>query len=166
MSRHHLILLPMRNGHTLDSVLQLGIFLSILRPALTARFIIFLHIISVFVFSDSWWPVQCLQICAHVFIDRPHNCGKIVFRLRPGLCPNFGRSREKACPIFCRLRTKCIKLRPNFGRSCARLCQVSFAPCPFSQPTRNTAAAGWSWCPMSEILRTRTVFPFRFETAQ
>ena len=42
--------------------------------------------------------------------------------------PNFGHSRVKVCPIFCRLRTK---LCPNFGRSRARLCAISFAPCPF-----------------------------------
>ena len=52
--------------------------------------------ISVFVFSDSWWTVQCLKICAHVFIDRPQNCAQISFRSRAGLCPNFGRSRVKA----------------------------------------------------------------------
>ena len=35
---------------------------------------------------------------------------------------------DKLCPIFCRLRTKlCL----NFGRSHAKLCPISFAPCPF-----------------------------------
>ena len=57
----------------------------------------YLHIIAVLVFSDSWWTVQCLQICAHVFIDRPQICAQILFRSRAGLCPNFGRSLVKVC---------------------------------------------------------------------
>ena len=72
-------------------VFQLGILLRVLRPALTVlrpaptvlhparftqrpawiNFFFFLHNIAVFVFSDSWWTVQWLQICAHVFIDCP-----------------------------------------------------------------------------------------------
>ena len=40
----------------------------------------------------------------------------------------LGHSRSKPCPILCRLRTKlCL----HFGRSRARLCPISFAPCPF-----------------------------------
>ena len=39
-----------------------------------------------------------------------------------------GHSRSKLRPILCRLRTK---LCPNFGRSHARLCPISFAPYPF-----------------------------------
>ena len=72
--------------------------------------------------------VKCLQICAHVFIDRPQNCAQTSFRSRAGLRPNFGHSRSKLCPIMCRLRTK---LCPNFGRSRARSCPIYFAPCPF-----------------------------------
>ena len=70
----------------------------------------------------------CLHICAHVFIDCPQNCARILFRSRAGLCLNFLRSHSKLCPIFCRLRTT---LCPNFGRSRARLSPISFAPCPF-----------------------------------
>ena len=88
------------------------------------------NVIAVFVFSDRGVKmlVKCLQICAHVFIDRPQNCAQTSFRSCAGLRPNFGHSRSKLCPIMCRLRTK---LCPNFGRSRARLCPISFAPCPF-----------------------------------
>ena len=72
--------------------------------------------------------VKCLQICAHVFIDRPQNCAQTSFRSCAGLRPNFGHSRAKLCQIMCHSRTK---LCPNFGRSRARLCPISFAPCPF-----------------------------------
>ena len=78
--------------------------------------------------ADVKMLVKCLQICAHVFINRPQNCAQTSFRLRAGLWPNFCRSRSKLCPILCRLRTK---LCPNFGRSRIRLCPISFAPCPF-----------------------------------
>ena len=47
-----------------------------------------------------------LQIGAHVFIDHPQNCAQTSFR-------------------------SCAGLRPNFGHSRARLCPISFAPCPF-----------------------------------
>ena len=40
----------------------------------------------------------------------------------------FGHSRSKLCPILCRLHTK---LCQNVGRSCAILCPIYFAPCPF-----------------------------------
>ena len=43
--------------------------------------------------------VKCLQICAHVFIDRPQNCAQTSFPSRAGLCLNFGRSRARLCPI-------------------------------------------------------------------
>ena len=72
--------------------------------------------------------VKCLQICTHVFIDRPQNCDQTSFRSCAGLRPNFGHSRSKLYPIMCRLRTK---LCPNFGCSRARLCPISFAPGPF-----------------------------------
>ena len=72
--------------------------------------------------------VKCLQICAHVFIDRPQNCAQTSFRSCAGSRPNFGHSRCKLCPIMCRSRTK---LCPNFGCSRARLCPIYFAPCPF-----------------------------------
>ena len=72
--------------------------------------------------------VKCLQICAHVFIDRPQKCAQTSFRSCAGLRPNYGHSRSKLCPIMCRSRTK---LCPNFGCSRARLCPIYFAPCPF-----------------------------------
>ena len=72
--------------------------------------------------------VKCLQICAHVFIDRPQNSAQTSFRSCAGLRPNFGHSRSKLCPIMGRSRTN---LCPNFGCSRARLCSISFAPCPF-----------------------------------
>ena len=82
--------------------------------------------------------VKCLQICAHVFIDRPQNCAQTLFRSCAGLRPNFGHSRSKLCPIMCRSRTK---LCPNFGCSRARLCPISFAPCRFPKlaGTRSSA---------------------------
>ena len=115
---------------------QLGLFLRALRPAHTglrpARFtralpefkkkkkltkiincfFIFQNVIAVFVFSDVKMLVKYLQICAHVFINRPQDqilvvhAQKILFRLCTKLCPNFDHSR-------------------------ARLCPISFAPCPF-----------------------------------
>ena len=93
-------------------VFQLGIFLRALCPALFELKIIFFFlqiVIAVFVFADRGVKmlVKCLQICAHVFIDRPQNCAQTSFR----------SSRSKLCP--------------NFGCSRARLCQISFAPCPF-----------------------------------
>ena len=78
--------------------------------------------------ADVKMLVKCLQICAHVFIDRPQNCAQTSLRSCAGLRPNFGHSRSKLCPIMCRSRTK---LCPNFGRSRAKLCPISFAPCPF-----------------------------------
>ena len=135
---------------------QLGLFLRALRPARTglrpARFtramleftekkknyqknnifFIFTKFIffAVFVFSFMGLKmlVNRMQICAHVFIDRPQNCAQTSFRSCAGLRPNFGHSRSKLCPIMCRSRTK---LCPNFGRPRARLCPISFAPCPF-----------------------------------
>ena len=88
------------------------------------------YLIAVFVFSDKGVKmlVKCLQICAHVFIDRPQNCAQTSFRSCTGLRPNFGHSRSKLCPIMCRSRTK---LCPNSGRPRARLCPISFAPCLF-----------------------------------
>ena len=90
---------------------------------------IFQHIIAVFVFSDRGVKMlaKCLQICAHVFIDLPQNCAQTSFRSCAGLRPNCGHSRSKLCAIICR---SCTKLCPNFG-SRARLCPISFAPCPF-----------------------------------
>ena len=94
-------------------------------------------------FSDSWWTVQCLQICAHVFIDRPQNCAPILFRSLAGLCVNFGRSRVKVCPArFGRSRSK---LFLKFARSRARLCPNYFAPCPFPNLAGTRFAAGAFW---------------------
>ena len=57
-------------------------------------FIIFIflflqNVIAVFVFSDSRCKnaCKCLQICAHVFLNRPQNCASISFRSRARLCP-------------------------------------------------------------------------------
>ena len=74
------------------------------------------NVIAVFVFLDGGVKmlVKCLQICVHVFIDRPQNCAQTSFRSRAGLRPNFGHSRSKLCPIMCRSRTK---LCPDFGCS-------------------------------------------------
>ena len=125
-------------------VFQLGILLRALHPARTvlrpARLYSSLpefkncnlqNVIAVFVLSDRGVKmlVKCLQICAHVFIDRPQNC---AFHSCAGLRPNFGHSRSKLSPIMCR---SCTKLCPNFGRSRARLCPISFAPCPFPNLT-------------------------------
>ena len=62
--------------------------------------------------ADVKMLVKCLQICAHVFINRPQDQILVVHSWK----------------ILCRL---CTKLCPNFGRSRARLCPISFAPCPF-----------------------------------
>ena len=94
--------------------------------------------------ADVKMLVKCLQICARVFIDRSQNCVQTSFRSRAGLWPNIwsltgkrlGHSHSKLCPILCRLRPK---LCPNFGRSRARLCPIYFAPCPFPQPSWNSA---------------------------
>ena len=45
------------------------------------------NVIAVFVFSDSRCKnaCNCLQICAHVFINRPQNCAKTSFHSRAGL---------------------------------------------------------------------------------
>ena len=48
------------------------------------NFTLYIILISVFVFSDSRWTVNRLQICAHVFIDRPQNHAQISFRSRAG----------------------------------------------------------------------------------
>ena len=93
-------------------------------PEFLKKYIIFVHIFSVFVFTQ----LQCLQICAHVLFDRPQNCTQILFRSRAGLCSNFGRLHVKMCPIFYRLRTK---LCSNFRRSHTRLCLIFFAPSLF-----------------------------------
>ena len=92
--------------------------------------------------------------CCFCVFRQPMNC-----KLLADLCPCFHRSLKKLCPdlvsfacwivpefwsftcksdlviralncvwFFVRLRTK---LCPNFGRSRARLCPISFAPCPF-----------------------------------
>ena len=105
------------------------------RPARIKKIIIKLNfflqnVIAAFVFSDRGVKmlVKFLQICAHVFIDRPQNCAQTSFRSCAGMRPNFGHSHSKLSPIMCRSR---IKLCPNFGCSCARLCPISFAPCPF-----------------------------------
>ena len=136
-----------RRGFTI-AVFQLGIFLRALRPARTvvrpARlysalpefkkkkniFFRLQNVIAVFVFSGKGVKmlVKCLQICAHVIIDRQQNCAQTSFRSCAGLRPNFGHSRSKLCPIMCCSRTK---LCPNFGFSRARLCPISFAPSPF-----------------------------------
>ena len=72
-----------------------------------------LNVIVVFVFSDRGVKmlVKCLQICAHVFINRPQNCAQTSFRSCAGLRPNFGHSRSNLCSIMCCSRTK---LCPHF----------------------------------------------------
>ena len=134
------------NGAGTRAVFQLGLFLRALRPARTglrpARFtralpefkkkkistkkkkkikihlFLFLqNVIAFLVFSDS----RCKNACRMLADLCP------CFHQSPTR-PNCGRSRVKVCPILCRLRTK---LCPNFGCSHARLCPISFAPCPF-----------------------------------
>ena len=97
------------------------------------KIISFFFLQNVFVFSNRGVKMlaKCLQICAHVFIDRTQNCAQTSLRSCAELRLNFGHSRSKLCPIMCRLRTK---LCPNFGRSRARLCPIYFAPRPFPNP--------------------------------
>ena len=126
---------------------QLGIFLRALRPARTvlrpAQFtyacpnnhFFIQNVIAVFVFSDS----------------RYKNAGKML----ADLWPCFHRSPTRLCPdlvsvacwiavvsnqlywivtefwSFTRLGRSCSKMRPILCRSRARLCPISFAPCPF-----------------------------------
>ena len=83
--------------------------------------------------------VKCLQICAHVFINRSQNCAKTSFRSSAGLWPNFGRSLVKDLVIRT-LNSLC----PNFGRSRARLCPISFAPCHFPN-LAGTLTYSWTY---------------------
>ena len=66
----------------------------------------FLQIVFVFSNRGVKMLAKCLQICAHVFVDRPQNCAQASFRSYAGLRPNFDHPRSRLCPI-------------------------SFAPCPF-----------------------------------
>ena len=87
------------------SVFQLGISQRVLRPALyciapcpnslapSPIFFFFTYFFLVCFHPADQLYVQCLQICAHVFIDRPQNCAQILFCSRAGLCLNCGRLR-------------------------------------------------------------------------
>ena len=80
--------------------------------------------------ADVKMLVKCLQICANVFINRPQDQILVVH----------------AWKILCRLRTK---LCPNFARSRARLCPISFAPCPFPNLAGTLSlVTGWLWLPI------------------
>ena len=70
-----------------DAVFQLGIFLRAALPDYTAPCPNLKKIVKML--------VKCLQICAHVFIDRPQNCVQTSFRSCAVLRPNFGHSRSK-----------------------------------------------------------------------
>ena len=115
------------------------------------KFFIFTKCNCCFFFSDRGEKmlVKCLQICTHVFIDRPQNCAQASFRSCAGLRPNFGHSHSKLWPIMCRSRTK---LCQNFGCSRARLCPISFEPCPFPNlagtlTSHTGSAVGQPWRP-------------------
>ena len=95
-------------------------------------------------FSDSRCKNACicLQICAHVFINRPQqNCAKTSFTRKS--VPHLVVRVLKPCPVLCRLRTKSC---PNFGRSRARSCPNFFCTLPFSQPSCNTDGGGCFTC--------------------
>ena len=136
-------------------VFQLGIFLRALRPArtvlrparlysaLTDFFFLnnnfFLQNVAVFVFSDSRCKNACKMLsdlCPCFHRSPTKLCTDLVSFAR-WIVTKFwsftrksehGHSRSKLCSIMCRLRTK---LCPNFGCLCARMCPISFAPCPF-----------------------------------
>ena len=108
---HNIIIAHFLHRVPIDAVFQLCIFPRALCPASTvlhpARLssalselfkkkknyfsILYLfylqNVIAVFVFSDSQCKnaCNCLQICAHVFINCPLNCAKTSFHSRAGL---------------------------------------------------------------------------------
>ena len=158
-------------GQTYDCSVPAGIFLRALRPARTvlrpARlysalpelflnkikyifiFLYLQNVIAVFVFSDSRCKhaCNCLQICAHVFINRRQNCAQTSSHSRAGfrIVTEFWSFTRKTvlhlviralnCARFCAVCS--IRLCPNFGRSRdTRLRPISFAPRPFPNPAR------------------------------
>ena len=58
-------------------------------------------VIAVFVFSDSRRTVNCLQICAHVFIDRPQNCAPDPVSFACWIVPEFWSFARQIVPNFC-----------------------------------------------------------------
>ena len=89
-------------------------------------FFYFRNVNAVFRFSDRGviMLVKCLQICAHVFIDRPQNCAHSC----AGLRRNFSHSRSKLCPII--YVSFAHKIVPNL-----------FCTLPLFQPSWNTVYA-------------------------
>ena len=77
------------------------------------------NVIAVFVFSDRGVKmlVKCLQICAHVFIDRPQNCAKTSCHSCAGLRPNFVHSCSK---LGSKLRTKLARILVVHALDCAQ----------------------------------------------
>ena len=101
-------------------------------------FFFLLNVIAVFVFSDSRCKNACkmlADLCPRFHQSLTKLCPDlvsfacwIVTKFWSFTGKRLGRLHSKLCSILCRLRPK---LCPNFGCSRARLCPVSFAPCPF-----------------------------------
>ena len=172
-------------------VFQLGIVLRALCPARTvlrpARLYSALTV-AVFVFSDSRCKNACKMLAdlCPCFHRSPTKLCPDLVSLARWIVTKFwsftrksehGHSRSKLCSIMCRLRTK---LCPNFGCLCARMCPISFAPCPFPNlagtlqtvqlPTRNQSANMHSapsmaptGCGVKTIHRSRQIVIFSTE---
>ena len=68
-----------------------------------------------------------MQICAHVFIDRPQNCARILFRSCAGLCPNFRRSHVNVDLVVRTLN--CARFFFICALNCARIRVVRVLNC-------------------------------------
>ena len=152
----------------LAAVFQLGIIcLRVLCPARTVLFIApcpnylfkqkliektkilnLKNVIAVYVFSDSRCrnACKCLQICAHVFVNRSQNCAETSFHSSAGLCPIL-------C-FVCALN--CAGILVVRGLDCAQF----FCTLPFSQPSWNTEVLGHHFSNLSihKLVRIKYLF--------
>ena len=103
------------------------------------------NLIAVFVFSDSRCKhaCNCLQICAHVFINRPQNCTKTSFHSRERIVTEFWSFTRKSDLVIRALN--CARFCVVCALNCARIlvvraldCAQFFCTLPFSQASCNT----------------------------